>query len=434
MTCKHENGRTTGAWRRACRFWHIAAKLMVGAALVFMPASGVQAQKAVGSEEANWTASDWTAEELAKMRGLWIGNLPALKPDPTNKYGDDPRAADFGHHLFFDTRLSSNGKVACATCHKPQLNFTDGKPVAVGVGVTNRNAPTLIGASYNRWFFWDGRKDSQWSQALASIENVKEHNMPRDRVVDVLRRSADYRARYEAIFGRLPAPDDKEGTTRAFVNIGKAIAAYQRKLVPAPAKFDRYVAALIKKSVPAPADRLSLDERLGLKVFLSDQRGRCVQCHNGPLLSNQAFHNIGVPFPGKNDDEKGRINGIKALLKDPFNCAGKYSDAKPGQCVELTYLRKQGSDLVGAFKSPTLRNLGKSGPYMHNGSMGTLEDVTWHYRTSPAASLGKTELEPFVITDTEFDQLEAFLRTLDGPIAAPGKYLKAPERLMRRGY
>lgn len=393
-----------------------------------------QAHAADKAVKAAWNADGWSEEELRRMRGLWLGNLPRLKPDPTNKYGDDPRAADFGHRLFFDPRLSSNGKIACASCHKPELSFTDGKKLAVGVQLTNRNAPTVIGAAYNSWYFWDGRKDSQWSQALASLENVREHNMPRARIVQVLRSSADYRERYTAIFGPLPARGDKDGITRAFVNVGKAIAAYERKLLPAPAKFDRYVGAIVKKQLPAPADRLTLDESQGLKVFLSDQRGRCIQCHNGPLLSNQSFHNIGVPFPGRGKDEAGRIKGIKALLKDEFNCTSKYSDAKPADCSDLIYLRKQGKDLVGAFKSPTLRNLIKSGPYMHNGSMKTLEDVTWHYRNSPIAGLGKTELEPFVITDVEFVQLEAFLRTLDGPIAADKKYLQAPKRSFGRRY
>src|SRR5262249_39046135 len=106
-------------------------------------------------------APEWTGTELAILRSLTLSGLPKLPPDPTNRYAARPQAADFGHRLFFDARLSSNGKVACATCHEPERDFTDGKKVAVGVGVTSRNAPTVIGAAYNVWFFWDGRKDSQ---------------------------------------------------------------------------------------------------------------------------------------------------------------------------------------------------------------------------------------------------------------------------------
>lgn len=412
-----------------------AAAIALACGLVFNSVNGpVNAQTEGDITTRKWNVDGWSAEELAKIRNLWIGNLPKLPADPTNKYADDPRAADFGHKLFFDTRLSSNNKVACATCHQPGRNFTDGKPLAAGLGTTARNAPTIIGAAYNKWFFWDGRKDSQWSQATASLENPLEHNMPRGKVVDVLRRSADYRERYTAIFGPLPAHDDKEGITRAFVNVAKAIAAYERRILPAPSKFDRYAEALINRRVPAPKDRLTLDESQGLKVFIADQRGRCLQCHSGPMFTNQSFHNIGVQFRGPKSGELGRSAGVKALQKDEFNCLSNYSDAKPEQCSELRFLRTEGKDLVGAFKAPTLRYLGKSGPYMHNGSLRSLEDVTWHYRTTPIAGVGRSELDPFVITDTEFVQLEKFLLTLDGPIAADPKYLRAPNKPPPRGY
>jgi cytochrome c peroxidase len=411
----------------------VTVTLLCGLALN-LAGSPVKAGSEGDNVSQSWNVDGWSAEELTKIRSLWIGNLPKLPADPTNKYADDPRAADFGHKLFFDTRLSSNGKIACATCHQPSLNFTDGRKVAVGLGTTARNAPTIIGAAYNHWFFWDGRKDSQWSQATASLENPLEHNMPRDKVVDVLRRSADYRERYTELFGPLPAHDDKEGITRAFTNVAKAIAAYERKLLPGPSKFDRYVKALIQRKVPAPEDRLTLDESQGLKVFIADQRGRCMQCHNGPMFTNQSFHNIGVQFRGPVSAEQGRIAGVKLLVKDEFNCASKYSDAKPEQCSELKFLRTSGRDLLGAFKAPTLRYLSKSGPYMHNGSLKTLEDVTWHYRTTPIAGVGRTELDPFVITDTEFVQLEKFLLTLDGPIAADPKYLRSPNKPPPRGY
>ncbi len=379
--------------------------------------------------QASWNIDGWSGDELARIRSLWIGNLPKLPPDLTNKYADDERAADFGHRLFFDRRLSSNGKVACATCHNPALNFTDGRKLSAGVGTTNRNAPTIIGTAYNNWFFWDGRKDSQWSQALASIENPLEHNMPRGRVVDVLRRSADYRDRYQALFGPLPAPDDKAGVDRAFANVGKAIAAYERKILPAPTKFDRYAKAMIERRKPAEADLLSLDESLGLKTFITDVRGRCMHCHNGPLFTNQSFHNIGVERSGPNADPMGRASGIIKVMQDEFNCRSKFSDAKPEQCAALEFARTKGDDLIGAFKTPTLRYLAKAGPYMHNGSQRSLEDVTWHYRTTPRAAIGKSELEPFVITDTEFVQIEAFLLTLDGKTAASAKWLQAPGSL-----
>ncbi|MGE3246903.1 MAG: cytochrome-c peroxidase [Beijerinckiaceae bacterium] len=375
---------------------------------------------------AAWNVDGWDAEELAKIASLSIGALPKLPPDPTNKYADDERAAEFGHRLFFDTALSSNGQVACATCHSPVRNFTDGRKLSVGVGITNRNAPTIVGTAYNTWFFWDGRKDSQWSQALASLENPKEHNMPRAKVVGVLRASADYRKRYTEIFGPLPAEGDKAGIDRAFANVGKAIAAYERKILPGPTKFDRYAQAMIERRKPGAKDLLTLDESLGLKTFITDVRGRCMHCHNGPLLTNGSFHNIGIRRNEPARDAQGRAKGVTAVLKDEFNCLSRFSDARPDQCQALKFVRTDGADLAGAFKTPSLRYLGKAGPYMHNGSQRSLEDVTWHYRTTPIADVGKSELEPFVITDTEFVQIERFLLTLDGKIAADPKWLQAP--------
>jgi cytochrome c peroxidase len=381
---------------------------------------------AVGPAHAQ-SAPEWTAQELEILRSLTLSSLPKLPPDPTNKYGDDPRAADFGHRLFFDTRLSSNGMIACTTCHEPERDFTDGKQVSIGVGVTPRNAPTIIGAAHNIWFFWDGRKDSQWSQALASLENPLEHNMPRDQAVEAIRSNPDLSRDYVAIFGILPVSSDRDGVNRAFSNIGKAIAAYERRIMPGPAKFDRYAEAIFAGRQPAPPDNLTLDERQGLHVFISDQLGRCLRCHNGPLFTNQHFHNIGVAEPTRQDLEEGRIAGIETALADEFNCTGKYSDARPNECAELNFARRNSPELRGAFKVPTLRNLLKTGPYMRIGSRRTLEDVMWHYRTLPIARVGQSELNDLPITSTEFDQLEAFLRTLDGPINVPPKYLRPPE-------
>lgn len=377
-------------------------------------------------------ASEWSPAELKILRSLTLSSLPKLPPDPSNKYADDPRAADFGHRLFFDTRLSSNGGVGCVTCHQPALNFTDGLKVSVGVGVTDRNAPTIVGAAYNTWFFWDGRKDSQWSQALGSIENPREQNMPRSRYIETIRANPDLAQGYTAIFGPLPASGDRDGINRAFANVGKAIAAYERRIMPGPAKFDRYVDAVLAGREPAPQDRLTLDESQGLHVFMRDQLGRCLRCHSGPLFTDQKFHNIAVfgKTPAKGDE--GRAAAVDIALADEFNCTGRYSDAGPGDCAALKAARRRTPELLGAFKVPTLRNLSKTAPYMHIGNRRSLNDVMWHYRTLPAARIGKTELDSFTITGAEFDELEAFLRTLNGTINAPAKYLRPPEPLARK--
>lgn len=414
------NSQTDGQGRRpgATVLWRACA---AGLVLLVSAAAGFSGPAMAGEEE------EWTPAEKEILRSLWIGSLPKLPPDPTNKVADDPRAANFGHALFFETRLSSNGKVACATCHDPAKAFTDGRPLARGVGVTNRNAPTIIGAAYNPWFFWDGRKDSMWSQALASLENPKEHNMPRGKVVAVIARVPEYRRQYEALFGPLPKNGDKAGIDRAFANVGKAIAAYERRILPGAGKFDRYVEAVLAGREPKPADRLTLDESQGLHVFISDPRGQCLRCHNGPLFTNHSFQNIGVPSPDPVAKALGRESGIRLALKDPFRCNGRFSDARPASCLELRFARTNGKELRAAFKVPTLRNIAQTAPYMHTGKIRSLEDVMWHYRTTPASALGKSALRSATITGDEFEQLEAFIRTLNGPVNAPAKFLKPPK-------
>ena len=152
-----------------------------------------------------------------------------------------------------------------------------------------------------------------------------------------------------------------------------------------------------------------------------------MRCHNGPLFTNQHFHNIGVAEPARDDLADGRIVGVELVRADEFNCVGKYSDAAPDDCAELKFARRNSPELRGAFKVPTLRNLPKTAPYMRAGNRRLLEDALWHYRTLPNARVGKSELNDLPITATEFEQLEAFLRTLDGPIDAPPEYLRPPE-------
>ena len=125
------------------------------------------------------TATRWSDAELALLRLQWIGNLPQLPDDPGNRFADNPAAAELGQQLFFDPRLSANGRVSCATCHVPQNHFTDGRPVARGIGETSRNTPTILGIAYSPWFFWDGRSDSLWSQALGPMESAVEHGSNR---------------------------------------------------------------------------------------------------------------------------------------------------------------------------------------------------------------------------------------------------------------
>lgn len=347
----------------------------------------------------------WTPDQIAQLRSLSLAELEPLPADPSNRVADDPRAVALGKRLFFDTRLSSNGKVSCATCHIPSRDFQDDKPLANGVGTTARRTMPIAGTAYAPFLFWDGRKDSLWAQALGPLESAVEHGGTRTQYAHVV--AANYRDDYEQLFG--PVPDlssgERDAATAVFVNIGKSIAAYERTIELKPSRFDRYVDALARNG-RAPRNVLNGDEIAGLRLFIG--KANCTQCHNGPLLTNNEFHNTGVPSRGEPD--RGRMIGARGVLADEFNCRSKWSDAKPGQCPELDFIAVDAPELERAFKVPSLRNVADRAPYMHAGQIATLDDVVAHYNNAP----GHSELKPLKLNATEIRQLTAFLRTLSG--------------------
>lgn len=377
----------------------------------------------------------FTADELELLRALWIGSLPPLPDDPSNRYANDPPAAALGESFFFDERFSVNGRVSCSSCHQPELAFTDGLPRGRGIGETPRSTMSVLGTAYAPFLFWDGRKDSQWAQALGPLENAREHGGNRGMYAHVI--ADHYRTPYEAIFGPLPdlsdadrfprsagpvddrearanwdamAQSDREAVTAIYVNMGKAIEAYERGLLPTESRFDRFVESLLGGS-DSGAAALTDDEVEGLRLFIG--QAHCTNCHNGPLFTNQSFHNTGVPPLAGHQPDLGRGPAIQLLTDDEFNCLSRWSDADPGDCTALRFLRDDPEGLSGAFKPPSLRNVSKTGPYMHAGQIATLEDVLRHYREAPAAAVGHSELEPLDLTDAQLAQLVAFLRSLD---------------------
>ena len=389
----------------------------------------------------------WNEDELAALRGLWIGNLPPLPADPSNKYADNPQAAAFGQRLFFDTRFSSNGKVACATCHLPDRIFQDGTPLAHGVGTTNRRTMTIVGTAYSPWLFWDGRKDSQWAQALGPMESPVEHGGNRTLYAHLI--AEFYTDEYTALFGSLPdlsglprnagpvadaeaaanwekmSAEDREAVARIYANMGKAIAAYERLLMPGESRFDQYAEAILGGDYRTANTILTEDEIAGLKLFVG--QANCTNCHNGPLFTNNDFHNTGVPVAEDLPDDYGRATGAQQVLADEFNCLSIYSDAKEGECGELQYMVAEGHDLERQFKPPSLRNVADRGPYMHAGQFKTLEEVLHHYNTAPTAPAGHSELEPLNLSEEQIRQIIAFLKTLDSPINAQSQWLVSPE-------
>jgi cytochrome c peroxidase len=375
----------------------------------------------------------WSQDELATLQSLTLRALGDPPPDPSNRYASTASAAALGRRIFFDTRFSINGKVACATCHVPTRQFQDGRPLGVGVGTTGRRTMTVIASAYSPWLFWDGRADSPWAQALGPLESAVEHGGTRTLYARVIARA--YATEYEDLFGALPdttnlpvsagpsgTTDERaawhrlpettqDSITRLFVNIGKAVAAFERSIRYGPSRFDRYVAGLTD-SAAGKRERFSVAERAGARLFIG--RAQCARCHSGSLLTDNQFHNVGVG--ASEPPDLGRFGGIRLADSREFNCSSRYSDASSVDCAELRYAKRGSADLVGAFRTPSLRNVALRPPYGHRGEFGTLGAVLQHYNRAPAAPVGHSELEPLHLSNAELAQLDAFLRTLNGPV------------------
>ena len=366
--------------------------------------------------------SGWSPAQLDELRSLSLSALEPPPPDPTNRVADDPRAAEFGERLFFDTRLSSDGKVACGTCHQPDRNFQDGTPLGHGVGTTGKRTMPIAATSRSPFLFWDGRKDSLWAQALGPLESAVEHGGTREQYARVI--AEHYRSEYEELFGPLPRNDsDRDAITGVFVNIGKAIAAYERRIEFGPSRFDRYVEAVTANR--STAGILTRDEVAGLRLFTG--KANCTQCHNGPLFTNNEFHNTGVPARAELPIDDGRLTGASSVINDEFNCRSRWSDA-PNACAELEYLATGDHTLERAYKVPSLRNVAERGPYMDAGQFATLAEVLDHYNRAPAATAGHSELKPLKLRARELQQIEAFLGTLTGEIRVNGAAPRAATR------
>ncbi len=384
----------------------------------------------------------WTDAEIAILRSLSLDSLPTLLPDPSNAVADEPLAAEFGAQLFLDPRFSSNGAISCASCHQPARHFTDGLKKAQAIGTSKRNTPSIVGTAYSPWLYWDGRRDSQWSQALSPLEDPDEHGTNRIQVLRGIAVDEFYRSRYEILFGPLPdlsvdgarfpdvsgpaggqawvaawasmTDEDQAIINRAFANIGKVLAAFERTLMPTATRFDHYVAALVNSDLRGQTAILTTEEIHGLRLFIGD--ANCTQCHNGPLLTNNDFHNTGILSAQGELPDKGRVVGVREVLENPFNCLGDYSDDPERRCPELEFV-KSGSDLIGAIRTPSLRNVEHTSPYMHKGQLDTLAAVLAHYNDAPDAMIGHNEAKPLSLSDRQLRQLEAFLRTLSSPVS-----------------
>ena len=302
------------------------------------------------------------AQQKAGEEVSRLAPLPGKTPQPPDNPTTTAKVV-LGKNLFFDPRLSGNNRVSCATCHVPNKAFADGQAFSIGVKGQKlaRNTPSILNLGFQKELFWDGRAKSLEEQALMPVKSPQEMNQPIEELILELKTIGEYR----------------ESFTRAFedginaVNVAKALAAYERSLISKPSPYDDYLNG-DKKALSVSALR-------GLELFEGD--AGCVRCHNGPLLSDGKFYRLGV----------GRGDVGRAVI------TGKREDAY-------------------RFRTPSLREVSRTAPYMHDGSKKTLYQVVeYYYRGVPTRGPEGLELDVEPLSDrsfTEIDDLVAFLRTL----------------------
>jgi cytochrome c peroxidase len=297
---------------------------------------------------------------------------PASIPHPEDN-GFTPAREALGRVLFFDPRLSRSGWISCASCHNPGLAWGDGLPRAIGDGMKTlgRRTPTILNLAWADAMFWDGRADTLEAQALGPIAAPGEMNMPIDKMVGLVAAIPGYREMFERAY-----PGEAIGPA----TVAKAIATFERRVVSGSAPFDRWVAG--------EEDAISEDAQRGFMLF--NTKARCEKCHSGWRFTDDSFHDIGVP--GTDLGRGAHLAGIDVM---------QY-----------------------AFKTPTLRNVDRRAPYLHDGSAATLEDIVDFYDRGglvARASLSP-ELKPLGLNAGEKRELVAFLRTLtseDAPVTVP---------------
>lgn len=379
-----------------------------------------------------------------------LSPLPTLPPDPTNTLADDPAAARLGQRLFFDARYSGplsvasdlgavgeEGRVSCASCHgSPSMSDDRSDPptVSIGAGFHTRNAPSMVNSSFYRWTNWGGRFAAQWELPPIVVENGAIMNSTRLQLVHHI--FDNHRAEYEAVFGpmdpaiadlgRFPArgkpkasptaidgpwelmsATDRVVANRVFVNFGRAIQAYTRLLVSRETPFDAYAAG----------DETALSDSAirGYQVFVGE--GRCITCHFGPTLADDEFHNLGVFQAGPAYDD-GRFRDIPGLLSATLGGNGTFSDDPVVGAARLAGVTNPPPEATrGAFRTPSLRGLDFSAPYMHAGQLATLEEVIEFYDRGGDAPVSGTRdgmLLPLGLTAQEEADLLEFLHSLSG--------------------
>jgi cytochrome c peroxidase len=351
----------------------------------------------------------FTPEERAQIaaHGPWP---PTPRPDASNRVLGQALASAWGASLFFDVRLSANQQMACATCHQPNRAFQDGLATAVGPSAGLRNTPSLLNAAQWRWLSWDGAHDSLWSASLTPLLSDGEMQQTVPALAHRVRTTPELAAGYRAAYAAPPPNDD----ALLVVNLAKALGAYQATLVSPRTPFDAFRDALARGDT-ATAAQYPLAAQRGLRLFLGE--GRCTVCHAGASFTNGEFGDVGIPFFVPGGVDAGRYKGIEKVLASPYNRLGRFNDAgapKDPGAVSTRHVTLQPRHF-GEFRVPSLRQLNQTAPFMHDGSLASLEDVVRHYSLLPEERLhsdGERILRPLNLSAEQSADLAAFLRSL----------------------
>ena len=353
---------------------------------------------------------------VTAVPGMLIAGEPPLGlpqiPIPADN-PQSPEKIELGDKLFHDKRFSSDGTVSCATCHDAEKAFTD-SPLSVSEGIRKltgtRNAPTIINSVYFKKFFWDGRSKDLEDQSQHPFVNPVEMGLKdHEPILKIVRTDPEYTAAFKKVF-------NKSGDQITMKEVTRAIAAFERTIVAGDSPFDRWYFGGDKEAMSPEAIR-------GFQVFVG--QGRCVSCHvieqTQALFTDNRFHNIGV--------------GINDIQDDVPDLAGAFLNAKAqGTDVDVAVLTdKKTSELgrfavsdrldeMGAFKTPTLRNIAVTAPYMHDGSLQTLEETVIHYNNGGVTNEGDRVndflsggIRPLDLSDQQIKDLVAFMEALTSP-------------------
>ena len=381
--------------RASVILWGIVAAEVVLAVTVFAitRGGGDEAQQAVAPPAPGGAAVVAEIPTPADLLAMGLGTLPPVTMPPDNRLND--AKIELGLYLYFDPRMSGNGEVSCASCHIPDLGWGDGGDLSLGYTNTLhwRNSQTIINAVYLQKLFWGGSSLSLEAQAKSAWTGNAAGNLDTSMAEERMRQIPLYVRLFEEAFGtEAPSFDDAL----------RAVAAFESTITSRNVPFDRYL--------EGDADALSPEALQGLSLFVS--RAGCIQCHSGPLLTDESFHALGVPNNPQFETDPQRQ--IMLRYKTSANGVPEEVYRSIDRDLGLYFQTKQEAD-KGRFRTPPLREVGQTWPYMHNGVFFELDEVVRFYNEGGGDDPNKSPLlEPLGLTDQEVAALVAFLESLTG--------------------